>query len=296
MDQLGVKVALSKEGIQIAGGPPAGGSVQIRGDVSSQFVSGLLLAGPLMEQGLLLEVTSPLESRGYVQLTLETMTRHGVEVKSNDDLSRFEVRPDQAYRPAREDIPGDFSSASFMIAAAAIANSKLLIRGLSQESSQPDSVAVNILAKMGITARFDREGLRLEGGTLIGTAVNIRDCPDLGPMLAVLGCYANGETQISGARRLRYKESNRLDAVASELGVLGAEIEVNKDGLVVHGKGSLEYGTVRSHGDHRIAMALGVAALMAKGQVVIEDAECVSKSYPTFFNDMRLLGVNVIDG
>jgi 3-phosphoshikimate 1-carboxyvinyltransferase len=221
------------------------------------------------------------------------MKHHGVDVNSNDAMSHFEVKPVKAYRPAPESVPGDFSSASFMIAAAAISDSKLLIRGLSQENSQPDSVVVSIISRMGIAARFDREGLRLEGGKLIGTVINIRDCPDLGPILAVLGCYAHGQTRITGGGRLRYKESDRLEAIASELRVLGAKIEVTKQGLVVHGNGILQSGVVHSHGDHRIAMALGVAALMAKGQVVIEDAECVSKSYPDFFNDMRLLGVDV---
>jgi len=296
MGQLGVKVAASKHGIRVAGGPPLGGMVQIRGDVSSQFVSGLLLAAPMMREGLRLEMTSPLESRGYVRLTMEIMKRHGIEVRSNDDMSLFEIRPKQVYGPAADLVPGDFSSASFIMSAAALTNSKLTIRGLSQENSEPDSVVVGILSKMGIATQFGREGLIVAGGRLNGISVNICDCPDVGPVLAVLGCYANGETRITGAGRLRYKESDRLDVVASELSVLGGEIEETEDGLTVHGPRALRGGTVRSHGDHRVAMALGAAALGAQSQVIIEDAECVSKSYPTFFNDLRLLGVEVIGG
>ncbi len=293
MDQLGVEVASSKRGIRVAGGPPLGGRIQIRGDVSSQFVSGLLLAAPMMQEGLRLEMTSPLESRGYVRLTMEIMKHHGIQVKSNYEMSLFEIQPKQTYAPAADRVPGDFSSASFVMSAAAITDSKLLIRGLLQENSEPDSVVVSILSRMGVATRFIPEGLLVEGGQLNGIIIDIRDCPDLGPILAVLGCYADGETRITGAGRLRYKESDRLNAVASELRVLGGEIEEVNDSLLVHGPRSLRGGNVRSHGDHRVAMALSAAALMAKGQVVIEGAECVSKSYPTFFNDLRLLGVEV---
>jgi len=293
MVQLGVNVAASKCGIRVAGGPPLGGRIQIRGDVSSQFVSGLLLAAPMMQEGLRLEMTSPLESRGYVRLTMEIMKHHGVQVKSNDEMSLFEIQPKQTYAPAADRVPGDFSSASFVMSAAAITDSKLLIRGLLQENSEPDSVVVSILSKMGIATRFIPEGLLVEGGRLNGIIINIRDCPDLGPILAVLGCYADGETRITGAGRLRYKESDRLNAVASELRVLGGEIEAINGSLLVHGPRSLHGGNVRSHGDHRVAMALSAAALRAKGQVVIEGAECVSKSYPAFFNDLRSLGVEV---
>ena len=113
--------------------------------------------------------------------------------------------------------------------------------------------------------------------------------------MAVLGCYAKGKTQVTGAGRLRYKESNRLEAIASELGTLGADIEETEDGLIMLGPCSLGAGIVDSHGDHRIAMALSVAAIRARGQVIIEHAECVSKSYPTFFNDLRSLGVDIVD-
>jgi 3-phosphoshikimate 1-carboxyvinyltransferase len=179
------------------------------------------------------------------------------------------------------------------MSAAAITDSKLLIRGLSQDNSEPDSFVVDILSKMGVVAHFLPEGLLVEGGELNGINVNVRDCPDLGPVLAVLGCYADGETRITGAGRLRYKESDRLDAVATELRAFGAEIEETGDGLIVYGPCSLHGSIVHSHGDHRVAMALSVAAIGAKGQVLIEDAECVSKSYPTFFDDLRLLGVEV---
>lgn len=296
MNQLGVKVFADWDAVRVEGGPPKGGKVRIRGDVSSQFISGLILAAPMMGEGLQLELTSPLESRSYVSLTIESMKRHGIEVKSNDDTSLFEITSGQRYRPAVHHVPGDYSSAAFTMSAAAITGSNLLIRGLPQENSEPDSVVVEILSKMGVATRYVTEGVLVEGGRLTGIDVDLRDCPDLGPVIAVLGCYADGETRISGAGRLRYKESDRLDAVTSELRSLGADIEETEDGLIASGPCSLKAGIVHSHGDHRIAMALSVAALGAKDQVVIKGAECVSKSYPNFFHDLRSLGVEVVGG
>jgi 3-phosphoshikimate 1-carboxyvinyltransferase len=296
MKQLGVNVASDRNGIVVEGGPPKGGRVCIAGNISSQFISGLLLAGPLMEEGLEIELTSPLESRNYVLLTMSVMRQHGVEVNSNHELSDFAATPKRAYLPAVDKIPGDFSSAAFAMSAAAITGSKLLIRGLPQDSIEPDSVMIEILTRMGVEARPLPDGVLVEGTGLKGVDIDLRDCPDLGPILAVLGCYAEGKTRITGAARLRFKESDRLEAIASELGKLGAEIEETENGLITSGPCSLNAGVVDSHGDHRIAMALCVAAIRASDQVVIKRAECVSKSYPTFFDDLRSLGVEVHDG
>lgn len=295
MKQLGVHVETDRNRVIVEGGPPKGGKISIPGNVSSQFISGLLLAGPLMEKGLQVELTSPLESRSYVLLTMGVMKRHGVEVSSNDEMSTFTATPKRMYLPAVDSVPGDFSSAAFAMAAAAITDSKLLIRGLPQDNIEPDSAMVEILNKMGVAARSLPDGLLVEGARMKGIDIDLRDCPDLGPVVAVLGCYADGRTRITGAGRLRYKESDRLGAIALELGKLGAEIEETEDGLITSGPCSLNAGIVESHGDHRIAMALCVAAIRARGQVVIKRAECVSKSYPTFFNDLRSLGVEVVD-
>jgi len=295
MKQLGVDVEASRNCVVVEGGPPKGGKVSIPGDISSQFISGLLLAAPLMEEELKLELTSPLESHRYVSLTIDVMKKHGIDVSSNGKKSTFTVPPMQSYKPATHRVSGDFSSAAFAMSAAAITDSKLLIRGLSRDSLEPDSVMVEILSKMGVEARSLPEGLLVEGARLKGINVDLRDCPDLGPIVAVLGCYAKGKTQITGAGRLRYKESNRLETIATELGALGADIEETEDGLIMFGPCSLEAGIVDSHGDHRIAMALSIAAIRARDQVVIKHAECVSKSYPTFFNDLRSLGVEIVD-
>ncbi len=182
------------------------------------------------------------------------------------------------------------------MAAAAITESELLVRGLTKETIAPDSEIVEFLSQMGAKTNFRTDGVLIKGGRLNGVNVDIHDCPDLGPVMAVLACFAEGETRITGASRLRYKESDRLEAIALELRSIGANIEETADGLVIHGPCSLKCGTVHSHGDHRIAMALGVAAVGTEGPFVIEGAECVAKSYPNFFDDMRSLGVEIIDG
>ncbi len=263
--------------------------------MSSQFISGLLLAGPLMEAGLTMKLISPLESRGYVSMTVETMKRHGVSVDINDDMSRYEVTPGQTYKPSEHTIPGDYSSAAFLMAAAAVTRSKITILGLPHDRSDPDSAFLEVLGRMGVTTRFTSAALRVEGQALKAVDTDITNCPDLGPVIAVLGCHAEGETRITGAGRLRYKESDRLYVIMSEMRLLGAEIGESGNGLVILGPASLHEGTVDSHGDHRIAMALSIAALNASGPVMIRNAECVNKSYPTYFNDIRALGVNVIE-
>jgi 3-phosphoshikimate 1-carboxyvinyltransferase len=295
MKQLGVNVDASGVEVEVKGASVKGGSVQIPGNISSQFISGLLFAGPLMEEGLEVILTSPLESRGYVALTIETMAQHRVRVQTNRQLSLFHIAPHQEYRSADHTIPGDYSSAAFLMSAAAVTGSRITITGLSRSEADPDSTFLDILAKMGVKSSFSADGLHVQGGALKAAKIDIRNCPDLGPITAVLGTRADGKTEITGAQRLRYKESDRLSAIALELKRLGAEIEVKDDGLVVSGPSTLRGGTVESHGDHRIAMALAIAALNAAKQVTIRNADAVDKSYPTFFDDIRSLGVEVAE-
>jgi len=295
MKQLGVSINVTGGEIAVKAARVKGGSVQIPGGVSSQFISGLLLAAPLMEGGLKIAVTSPLESRGYVALTIETMKEHNVSVQSDSEFSLFQVDPNQTYRASEHTIPGDYSSAAFLMSAAAITGSRITITGLSQSEPDPDSMFLNVLTQMGARLSFSPDGLRVEGRICEAPKVNIKNFPDLGPILAVLGTCADGKTEITGAERLRYKESDRLTAITSELRKLGAEVEVTGSGLIVSGPCNLRSGTAEAHGDHRIAMALAIAALNAAGPVTIRNAESVNKSYPTFFDDIRSLGVEIIE-
>jgi 3-phosphoshikimate 1-carboxyvinyltransferase len=295
MRQLGVEIDVLESEVRVKAGGTRGGTVQLPGNVSSQFISGLILAGPLMEQGLNITLTSPLQSRGYVSLTIETLSRHGIIVQTDRNMLTFHVAPHQNYQPAEHTISGDYSSAAFLMSAAAITGSHIRLKGLSHEDTDPDSVFLNILTQMGATPRFSGDVLTVEGQALKAMKVNISDCPDLGPVIAVLGSHTDGETEITGAERLRFKESDRLKAIASELKRLGAKVGETENGLLVSGPSPLHGGTVDSHGDHRIAMSLAVAALNASDSVTIRNANCVNKSYPTFFDDIRSLGVEVIE-
>jgi 3-phosphoshikimate 1-carboxyvinyltransferase len=294
LKQLRVSVIIEDDKVLVEGSPE-GGIVSIRGDVSSQFVSGLLFAGSLMDRGLDLELTTPLESCNYVRLTLEIMKQHGIKVESNREMTRIGITPGQRYSATRHFIHGDYSSAAFTLAAAAVTRSTVLVRDLQQSQVEPDAIILQILSRMGATTGFLGNGVALEGGRLKGISVNIQDSPDLGPILAVLGSYATGETRITGAARLRFKESDRLATITSELDALGARVTETEDGFSIRGPSDLQGGVVQSHRDHRIAMALTVAALGASGDVIIKDSECVSKSYPNFFGDLRSLGVEIIE-
>jgi len=291
MNQLGIRIDIKGIEVIVHAASAEGGKVQLPGNVSSQFISGLLLVGPLLAKGLEVRVTTPLESKGYVSLTIDVMKQHSVVVESSADMSRLRVTSDQTYRPAEHIIPGDYSSAAFLMSAAAVTGSEMSVLGLSQETDDPDSAILPILSRMGATTAFSSDGLKVEAQQLKAAKVNISDCPDLGPIITVLGCSAEGETEITGAARLRYKESDRLAAIASELNTLGARVMETDRGLLVSGPCHLSGGGVESHVDHRIAMALAVAALTARGDITIQDAQCVNKSYPRFFDDMRALGV-----
>ncbi len=295
MKQIGVMIYAEGNEVRVGAGLAKGGAVRVPGNISSQFISGLLFAGPLMKEGLEITVTSRLESRGYVALTVKTLKQHGIKLRTNSNLSLFHVYGPQAYSPFEHSIPGDYSSAAFLMAAAAVTDSRIVITGLSQDDEDPDAAFVKMLAQMGARPSFSSDGLHVEGRGLKAAKVDIRDCPDLGPVMAVVGACAEGKTEITGAERLRYKESDRLEATASELGKLGAEVKVTGDGFVASGPSALTGGSVDSHGDHRIAMSLAVAALNAAEPVTIRNAECVSKSYPRFFEDFRSLGVDVAE-
>lgn len=295
MEQLGVSLSVDRDRVQLGGEVPAGGDVKIQGNISSQFISGLLFAAPLMKKGLRIQLTSRLESRRYVSLTIETLRKHGVNIRSDPDLSSFQVNPGQRYSPASHEIPGDYSSAAFPLAAAALAGSKVVVRGLpANQNTLPDAEFVEILRKMGANVSVNGDRVTVSGGKLRAVDLDIRECPDLGPVTTVLEASGEGAGRLMGAARLRFKESNRLAAMVSELRSLGADIAETDDGLITRGPSRLTGGNVSSHGDHRVAMALAVAAIKASEPVVIEGAECVSKSYPRFFDDLRSLGVGLI--
>jgi len=294
--ELGVESAVQGSGssVMVCGGGIRGGKTSIRGDVSSQFISGLLFACPRAKEDTEIAVTTKLESKGYVEMTLEVLVKHGLEGAVNNDLSRLWIPSNQSYVPCDHTVPGDFSSAAFLLAAAAVTSSRVTVNRLEYQTAQGDRAILGVLEEMGASVKIGDDSVDVEGGQLVGVDIDAKDIPDLVPVCAVLACYAEGRSEIYNAKRLRYKESDRLDSVSTELKKMGADVIVNEDGLTINGVCSLQGATVDPHNDHRIAMACAVAALGAKGETKIQNVECINKSYPQFFSDLRLLGANVV--
>jgi 3-phosphoshikimate 1-carboxyvinyltransferase len=287
-----------KAAIVAQGGGIAGGKTTIRGDVSSQFISGLMFACPMAQEDTEINLTTPLESKGYVKMTQAVLAGHGVKVHISEEFDRLSIQSNQTYQPCDHRVPGDFSSAAFLLAAAAITRSDVSVKNLDYETVQADKAILNVLKRMGVNGRVcpDRVEIKAKGGLLEAVDVDARDIPDLVPVCTVLACYAKGTSKIYDAHRLRYKESDRLLSLYLELKKMGAQIAMDESSLTVEGPCALHGATIDPHNDHRIAMACAVAALGASGETKISDSECVRKSYPKFFHDLRALGVDDIGG
>ncbi|MEM2972264.1 MAG: 3-phosphoshikimate 1-carboxyvinyltransferase [Candidatus Bathyarchaeia archaeon] len=281
-----------KPPIIVLGGGIGGGSTSIVGDVSSQFISSLLFATAKAEKETEIEVTTPLESKFYVEMTLDTLQKHGVKVDYSPNYEWFIVPCNQNYTPFDHAIEGDYSSAAFLLAAASLTESRVKIVNLKKQSLQGDKIIVDILKEMGVTINQNGNSVEVfgNGGELKPVNVDLKDSPDLVPVCATLTCFADGETVIKGVKRLRFKESNRISSLISELGKMGVEIKAENNSLIVKGKAKLHSANICSHKDHRIAMACAVAALKAEGETVIQGIECIRKSYPNFIQDLKALG------
>ncbi|MEG1878812.1 MAG: 3-phosphoshikimate 1-carboxyvinyltransferase [Pseudoflavonifractor sp.] len=253
------------------------GTYSVRGDISSQFITGLLFALPLLEGNSEIMLTTKLESRGYIDLTLDVLDRFGVRVFYDGDR-KFKVPGGQRYRPCDCAVEADWSQAGFFYAANGL-GSRVMLEGMDYNSKQGDRVIADYAA-------------RLDGGGKV--ILDVSDCPDLVPALAVRAALRAGEsTKIVGAARLRMKESDRLDAVTTELCKLGAQVEQGEDFLLINGVSALTGGRVDSHNDHRIAMMLAIAATRATGPLTLSGGESVAKSYPKFWADYAALGGKV---
>ncbi|WP_435095708.1 3-phosphoshikimate 1-carboxyvinyltransferase [Halarchaeum sp. P4] len=299
VDQLGGSARSTRGNGQaplVVEGPIEGGTVTIPGDVSSQFVSALLMAGAVTEEGVDVELSTELKSAPYVDITLEVMDDFGVAAERTE--SGYRVEGGQSYEPEGGEytVPGDFSSASYLLAAGALAGDPEVEVHEVFPSAQGDSAILGILEDMGADLEWDRENGRavVRRSELTGTTVDVGDTPDLLPTIAALGAAADGTTEIVNAEHVRYKETDRVSAMAAELSKMGAEVEEQRDALVVHGGESDLHGAdVEGLGDHRIVMALAVAALVAEGETTISGAEDVDVSFPGFFDVLYELGVNV---
>ncbi len=264
------------------------GRFYVKGDVSSQFISGLLFALPLLDRDSEIMITTRMESRGYIDLTINALKKFSIQVV-NHNYEYFRVKGNQRYKPANCRVEGDYSQCAFWLVAG-ILNGDITCSDLDPNSLQGDKSIVDILLQMGATLVVEDNFVNAKSSQTFGITIDASQCPDLVPPLAVLGALSKGNTKIINAGRLKIKESDRLKAISTELAKLGAKIVELPEGLEIHGLDMLEGGIVDSWNDHRIAMALAVAALRCKNPVTIKNSNCVNKSYPDFWNDFRKLG------
>jgi 3-phosphoshikimate 1-carboxyvinyltransferase len=289
LKQLGGKV----ESVTGRGFPPvivtggiAGGRTRLTGAVSSQYLSALLLIGPLTDLGVEIEVTGDLVSRPYVDLTLDVQAAFGIS-HFRRGYRYFQIPGGQQYQNRDYHIDADASSASYFWAAAALTGGRVTIANVNMETSQGDVDFVSVLAHMGCHLESTQAGLTVEGRPLTGIQVDMSNMPDLVPTLAVVAAFAQGETVITGVSHLRHKESDRLAAVAAELTKMGVSVQETEDGLRITG-GAPHGAEIETYDDHRIAMSFAVAGLKVPG-ILIKDPDCVNKSFPEFWEYLEKL-------
>ncbi len=270
-----------------AEGNLTGGAFSLPGDVSSQFVSGLLLAAPLLS-GLTLQLTTPLESKGYVDITLDAMAQFGIKVVQ--DEGNYALAPGQGYAsPGKAFTEGDWSNAAFFLCAAAAGHSHVTLTGLSLSSPQGDKAIVEMLRAFGADVRAQGDHVSVHPAPLRPAQIDITHTPDLAPALAVVCAAAEGTSTLVGTRRLKLKESDRSDTIAKTLEALGGQVQQQENALLMTGTGSLTGGVCDSYNDHRIAMMAACLSVLAKGDISLQNPQAVSKSYPHFFEDFALL-------
>ncbi len=288
-DNQGIKYKTKNSGLPLEiQGALKSGEFQIQGDISSQFISGLLFTLPLLEGDSKIKIIGNLESKAYVDLTMEVLDKFGIEIE-NKDYGEFIIKGSQEYKARDYRVEGDFSQAAFWLVAG-ILGKEIVSSGLDKDSLQGDKAIVELIEKMGGDISLEDSSFVTRESKTRARVIDVSECPDIGPILAVLGALSQGETKIVNAARLRIKESDRLTAITTELNKLGADIREVGDSLHIRGKKSLKGGQVDSWNDHRIAMALAIASIKCSEEVTITNSEVVNKSYPHFWEDFKSVG------
>ncbi len=264
-----------------------GGETSIEA-VTSQYVSSLLISTPLASGDTVLHVPL-LNEKPYVGITLDWVRRQGVRIEHDEDYTEFRIPGGQSYQPVRGRIPGDFSSATFFLAGGALSGNAVMCRGLDMTDTQGDKAVVDYLVQMGADVSVEPDGVRVSAKGLRGCEIDMNATPDALPMMAVLACFAEGETRLVNVPQARLKETDRIAVMRAELSKLGAEIRELPDGLVIGGR-PLHAGEVEGHGDHRVVMALAIGAGQVAGETVIHGSEAMAVTYPGFTEALIALG------
>jgi len=293
--QLGVNCSSHGElpPVIVEGGKLKGGVAELPGSISSQFVSALLFIAPFAEEGMTIKLTTPLESKPYVLMTLDCLERFWITVGFSEELDQFEVLK-QTYKPVKYNVEGDWSSASYLLAMGALSG-EVEVENLNPESLQADKMILNLLRDMGAWVKVNKDSVTVRKSGLEAIQADLSDCIDLLPTMAVLAAVANGVSEFVGVERARLKESNRVSALRDGLERMGIKVGEETNRLTITGskpKGSV----IDSQGDHRIAMAFSLLGLIA-GETTINNAECIAKTFPQFWDILRSIGGEVkIDG
>lgn len=269
------------------------GNYEIDGNISSQFITGLLYALPLLEGDSKLIINKNLESKGYVDLTLEILKLAGIEIVNNDYKS-FDIRGNQTYKPFDYIVEGDYSQVAFWIVAGIISanrDNEVKCLHVNKNSLQGDRGIIEIVTRMGAKLEIFDDYVIVKPSKTKGTVIDISQCPDIGPVLTVLAALSEGETRIINGERLRIKESDRITSIKTELNKLGGNVSEEGDSLIIQGVEGFRGGiTVNAWNDHRIAMSLAIASTRCEKEIILEEAESVRKSYPHFWDDFVKMG------
>jgi 3-phosphoshikimate 1-carboxyvinyltransferase len=309
LENLGAKYELAADQLHVERIENFCQDLVIRGDISSQFLTALLFLCPIITCGdkkfILINLKTPIKSYPYIKITLDVLRAFGIEIQeklNRTKMGSFKISLNQRYQPTSFKIPGDFSSASFIIAAVVLSNqnSKVSIENLDMRNPQGDKKFIKILSEMGAKIRFEKHLNKLvieENPSrlkLRGLSINCEDIPDLFPILSVIGAFVEDKLDLHNAYHIRMKESDRISVMKRELSKMGVRIEERKDGMTIFPCKHLEGAVFNHENDHRIAMALTVASLYAHSPSIIRNIEIVKDSYPNFLNDLRKLGAKII--
>ncbi len=291
LKQLGVECGFdtSTGTISVHGGTLKGGYAEMPGDISSQYVSALLFIAPLAREAVTIRLTTPLESKPYVMMTLAILKTFGIIIEPSADFQEFHAVP-QRYTPATYTVEGDWSSASYLLAAGALAG-EINVTNLSQESLQADRKIVALLTAMGASVDINGNSIQVWKSNLKSIHADLNECIDLLPTMGILAAAAEGTSVFSGIERARIKESNRVSSVKTGLEAMGIRVTEETDRISITGS-PLKGAVIDSHNDHRIAMAFSLLGLLAS-DTVIEKAECVAKTYPEFWDILEHIGGEV---
>lgn len=286
----GIKVFADVEGLPLKlVGHLRGDDFTLPGNISSQFITGLLFASPLLREDSLITLTGKTESRGYIDITLQVLHDFGIEIIVQEDPTRFSIKAMQPYQNRSYTVEGDWSQAAFLLVMGLLGDG-VTIHGLNEKSCQGDRAIVEILRQMGGDISWQGDCLVARPSVLQAAEVDVSQCPDLTPAIAAAMALAKGQSRVVGGARLKDKESHRIQSICGCLSALGADMTATDDGMVVVGKDLLDGGSCDACGDHRIAMMAASVSCKCRENLVLSGADSVNKSWPTFWHDFGKLG------